>query len=184
MIFRLPEERELRQDGIQFYYLRYNSRLLGRLYHVLSDARKVEVRFDPCDLRSIDVIDPRTRTPIKVPCLTEFADPHPWSVHRAWNAWNRAQGVNPELAAQQHAAAKSLREFRKLAEARGLSELRKWVKRSAKDAEFAKVERFAEPEQKRPFMPEETLDPSPAALDVLADMLDASIHEEGAGVTE
>ncbi|SMF08447.1 Mu transposase C-terminal domain-containing protein [Pseudogulbenkiania subflava] len=75
LILSQQEERILGHAGIELHGLRYNNEDLLVVRKQFGDRLKVQVRYDPDDLGSINMLHPSTREPILVPCLTpEYAD--------------------------------------------------------------------------------------------------------------
>ena len=91
-IFALTFTRTLRQTGISFADLFFNSDQLGMLWNRLEPGTTVRIKVDPTDIRAIHVIDPRDDSAIKVPCLTHFDYPRPYAYHIQVQAWRRKEG--------------------------------------------------------------------------------------------
>lgn len=74
LVLSQQKERVLGHAGIELHGLRYNGEELHILRKQLGDRLKVQVRYDPDDLGSVNVLHPMTKVPIPIPCLTpEYA---------------------------------------------------------------------------------------------------------------
>lgn len=74
LVLSQQEERVLGHAGIELHGLRYNDGELLVIRKQFGDRLRVQVRYDPNDLGSINVLHPSTKEPIPVPCLTpEYA---------------------------------------------------------------------------------------------------------------
>jgi hypothetical protein len=61
-------EKTLHKYGVELHGVAYASDELAKLRDRIGDAQKVEVRYDPSDIREICVIDPLTKTAFPVGC--------------------------------------------------------------------------------------------------------------------
>lgn len=111
--FGITVERDLRSEGIQLYYNKYQSTELQRVRREFRLRQKLRVRFDPNDLGHISVETPKGW--LKVPCTTPEMHGIPLEAHVA-NRQRMLARYGEEAAQSEAIVKKALADLRRLAD--------------------------------------------------------------------
>ena len=86
----------LRQTGLTFLGLQYQSEELGSLWNRVPQGTRLTFKVNPLDLKNIKVLRPVTEEIISVDCVNDFSWPRTMAYHLAARQQARTMGFSPD----------------------------------------------------------------------------------------